>query len=151
MLTWVLFLGSKITVNELCRNWVMFLCLVPLCAVQTCLVLQGRAGYPRSHSAALPVSTWLSCSARCCTCSTSCLPQCLTLHFIMTSLWWVFHQLFAPLSELWMLFKYCVNILCTRDKFLKQLVKVIIQVVCPSSLPYCTAWDGSDFNIFHNF
>jgi len=31
----------------------MFLCLAPPCAVQTRLVLQGRAAYPTSHSVAL--------------------------------------------------------------------------------------------------
>lgn len=74
-------------------------------------------------------STWLSGSARCCTCSTSCLCQCLTLQCIITSLWWVLHWTSCLLSEPWMVFKSCANILCAADKVLKELVKWIIQVL----------------------
>lgn len=77
MLTWLLFSGSKIAVNELCRDWVIFLCLAPPCAVQTGLA-EEELPTPCHTARCTCSSTCLSCSARCCTCSTSCLRQDLT-------------------------------------------------------------------------
>lgn len=151
MLTCLVF---RIAVNDFCRDWVMFLRLAPPCAVQTRLVLQGRSTYPTSRSMALLAreSTWLSCSARCCTCSTSHLHQCLTLQFNTTNLWWALHWTSCLLSDPWMLFKCYDSILCARDKFLKQLVKGIIQVVSVS-LVYLTMLFGMAqvLILLHNF
>lgn len=150
MLTWLLFLGSKIAVNELCGDWVTFLCLVPPCAVQT-RPGRGRAAYPTSHRAAVParapgcpVQLGAALAQPLVSISTS-------LRFVTTSVWQALHWTSCLLSEPRMVFKY-VNILCVRDKLLKQLVKGVIQVVLVSLVYLAVLFVMAQFFILlHNF
>lgn len=113
--------------NELCRDWVLFLCLAPPCAVQTCLA-EGELPTP-PHTAWLylqqHLAVLLSQVLHLLNLSSPSVPHCMGQAFHWTS---------CSLSELRMVFKY-VNILCVQDKLLKQFVKGIIQVV-PVSLVY---------------
>lgn len=97
-------------------------------------------------------STRLSCSARCCTCLTSHLLQCLTLRFIRTTSGWALHRTSCLLLEPWMVFKCWANILCGRDKFLKQLVKGIFQIVSIALVHLTVLFGMAQFLILlHNF